>query len=90
MYAVTATVTHRQKNGSLTAQVPTFYLHPDVQGITSIEHAEIIARSIINPMNVPEITVHVSAAVVDSPSPYDDPEIVAAETEFERRNLHER
>jgi hypothetical protein len=64
VYAVTATVEHRTALGwTGSRQVPTFYLNPQVQGITSAEHAERIAREIIDPMGT-AVEVHVFAALV--------------------------
>lgn len=49
-YAIHATLCHTDRQGwSTTYQIPTFYLDSNVQGITSAEHAERIAASIINP-----------------------------------------
>lgn len=39
-------------------QIPTFYLNPNVQGIMDAEHAEKIAREILNPLDLP-LTLHV-------------------------------
>lgn len=57
MYAIAATVVC--DNGM--RQVPTFYLDESVQGIVSDEHACEIAMGIINPMDDPCVTVHVTA-----------------------------
>ena len=45
-------------------QVPTFYLHPDVQGIVSEEHAARIACRILNRMNDPDLTVSPNVTAV--------------------------
>jgi len=48
-YAVQATVTERTRDGSITRQIPTFYLNERVQGIMSERHAASIVRDILNP-----------------------------------------
>ena len=45
---------------SCSAQVPTFFLDAQVQGIVNLEQAEGIAKSVIDPHGVHE--VHVSVA----------------------------
>lgn len=48
IYHIDAHVTYRTpdgRNGS--RDLPTFYLHPNVQGIISAEHAEYIARGML-------------------------------------------
>lgn len=42
---------------SKTSQVPTFYLHPNVQGIVSVQHASNIVRDICNPTGDEDIAV---------------------------------
>jgi hypothetical protein len=61
MFIIQATITKKTGGFSTTKQVPTFYLHEDVQGIVSAEHAEKIARSIIDPFG--EYETHVHAAL---------------------------
>jgi len=56
MYAITATVNGRQ--------VPTFYLHPDVQGLMSEAAAIRIAADIINPMDNHELVLSICAELV--------------------------
>lgn len=66
MYAITATVSRTTIDSwTSTRQVPTFYLDESVQGIVSAEHAEQIARGIIDPFG--EYEVHVNAEQVDAP-----------------------
>jgi hypothetical protein len=66
MYAITATVSEENKDGWIsTRQVPTFYLDEAVQGIVSADHAERIARDVINPFGLYE--VHAGAVRVDPP-----------------------
>lgn len=61
-YAVTATVERKQTDRwSRTVQVPTFYLHSDVQGIRSEEDAIRVAKSVLNPFRDDNIVVHVYA-----------------------------
>ena len=47
--------------GVATLQVPTFFLDGDIQGIVDANHAEVIARGIINPTGNPKIEVQVYA-----------------------------
>lgn len=47
MYAITATRTHTSEGWTSTSQVPTFYLHENVQGIVDIGHAVWIANDIL-------------------------------------------
>jgi hypothetical protein len=66
MYVIQANVSKERDNGAhVNRQVPTFYLHSGVQGITDAEHACNIARSIIDPWA--EFTVHVFAQNCDAP-----------------------
>lgn len=49
-------------------EVPTFYLHPDVQGIISVEHAGKIARDILSaahPKNVADYHIHVEEVEIE-------------------------
>ena len=39
-------------------QIPTFYLDENVQGIQTLEHAEMVVRMILNPLEDPEVTVN--------------------------------
>jgi hypothetical protein len=48
LYQIVARVAY---NG-LWRDVPTFYLRSDMQGILTREHAEKIARDVLNPLNV--------------------------------------
>ena len=66
MYAVQATITHTVGTTSYqgSKQVPTFYLHENVQGILSEEQARTIAQEIINPTGDPNIVVHASVEKV--------------------------
>ena len=44
--------------------IPTFYLDPSVQGITSDEQAERVARHILNPVGR-ELNLSISVGLVD-------------------------
>lgn len=57
MYAVTATITRARSGWESTRQVPTFYLDSSVQGIVSEEHAAVIAREIIDPFDLFDVSV---------------------------------
>jgi hypothetical protein len=50
--------------GTVSHSVPTFYLHPNVQGITSTKHAEEIVKEICNPIDRHDITVIPNVAEV--------------------------
>lgn len=66
LYAITATITKLTKNGTITKQIPMFYLDSNVQGIVSAEHAEKIAATIINPFNdTYNYETHIYAQEVD-------------------------
>lgn len=68
MYRVTATATiqyseegdHGKLSSSITMvrQLPTFFLDPDVHGITSVAHAKKIALWILDPFPEPELNHH--------------------------------
>jgi hypothetical protein len=59
-YIVQATVTRKGKDGyTTTRQVPTFYLNRNVQGIVSLDHARIVAESIIDPFGLYECSISV-------------------------------
>lgn len=48
IYAIDARVSYRTPDGSHASRdLPTFYLHPNVQGITSSGHAERVARGML-------------------------------------------
>lgn len=71
MYAIRATITHtvdtqagRAHGWTSSRQVPTFYLDENVQGITSEEHAERIALDVINPLQVQDWVISVTAVRV--------------------------
>ena len=46
MYQIQAQIVTETPHGTLSRQVPTFYLAPNVQGIVSEDHAARIARDI--------------------------------------------
>lgn len=63
IYAITACVERETDGGKSMRQIPTFYLHPNVQGIVSEQHACEIAYSIIDPFG--DIAqVHVTAVLI--------------------------
>jgi hypothetical protein len=64
-YAITATITKRTPNGTITKQISTFYLDSNVQGIVSAEHAEKIARTIIDPFDEHEVHVYTEDSRID-------------------------
>ena len=50
--------------GTISHKVPTFYLHPDIQGIISVEHAETIVVDICNPTHDATLIVHPNVVLV--------------------------
>ena len=65
MYSITACVEEHTVNGIICHQIPIFYLHKNVQGIVSADHAEVIAKDVLNPMKHPCIKVHCHATWVE-------------------------
>lgn len=64
-YAITAQVITHVGDYSGSRQVPLFYLHSDVQGILSTEHAVTVAKSIINPLGIiPDADIKVYAVAI--------------------------
>lgn len=59
-YQIMATATYYRNKFSTTIQIPTFYLNGDLQGIVNKEHAESIAKSIIDASDDPNIEINVS------------------------------
>lgn len=66
-YTVTATITKQTPHGTITKQIPTFYLDSDVQGIVSAEHAKKIARTIIDPFDEHEVHVYTEDSRIEEP-----------------------
>lgn len=58
-YAIHATYIEKTEDGSITRQVPTFFLDGWIQGITTTEAAEKVARRVVDPTGKAE--VHVTA-----------------------------
>ena len=50
MYAITVNIVMREGNWNRCGSLPTFYLDENVQGITDERHAEMIARTIVDPL----------------------------------------
>ena len=66
MYAIQANVVIHTPRGDLSRQVPTFYLHENVQGITSEHVAKVVAEDILKStmyLNYPT-DLHISAVKV--------------------------
>lgn len=65
MWAVTARWSLDVGAWTRSGSIPTFYLHEDVQGIVSPDHAERVARAILAPDGVPSgVTWYVTVARV--------------------------
>jgi len=56
VYQIDGTVTIKTSEGQITKQLPTFYLDPNIQGIRSHHHAEVIAKRLLNPTCNPRLT----------------------------------
>lgn len=56
-YVITGQLITRDRRGTCSRQVPTFFLESAVQGIVSCEHAQQIARHIIDPTGEHEVSV---------------------------------
>lgn len=56
-YQVTAQVAKTIVGGTVSYQVPTFYLNSGVQGIVDAKHAETVALDVVNPTKDPSLTV---------------------------------
>ena len=52
LYTVTAVATVTLGNSSKSMQIPTFLLDSGIQGIVSAQHAEKIARDILDPSQI--------------------------------------
>lgn len=65
MYAISASVTNVRDGWTGTEHLPMFYLHPVVQGIVSVEHAERVARDLLGPARAGDL-VDVHAEFVPS------------------------
>lgn len=67
LYQIIATVTRRSADGwKSTDHLPTFYLRDDIQGITSPEHAERIARRMVARLTEDSTVEHINISVSES------------------------
>lgn len=65
-YAVTANMTTEADGWTSTRHLPTFYLCANAQGIVSEEHAERIARDILDPFaRQNDAALHLTAVAID-------------------------
>jgi hypothetical protein len=62
LYTIQATITYKRSDGTITAQLPTFLLDSNIQGIKDANHAKFIAEEIINPTRNKNLKVEVSVA----------------------------
>jgi hypothetical protein len=61
LYQITAQYVRNDNGYTCSRQVPTFYLDSRVQGIVSVDHAEKIAREVIDPAGLAhELHINVS------------------------------
>lgn len=66
MYAVTASIRFDVKGGwEGVKHLPTFYLHPNVQGILNEDQAVKVARSILDPFDRYIGRINITATKVD-------------------------
>jgi hypothetical protein len=66
MYAVSGTITRTDGRWVKTWQIPTFYLHENVQGIVSEDHAVRVARNVVDVFGIfPEDRVSLHAVKMD-------------------------
>lgn len=65
LYAVNAQVVTEEDGWRSSIGVPTFFLDIDVQGIVNDDHAEKIARKVVDPLGTAK-EVHISVARVCS------------------------
>lgn len=61
-YIVTAQIVKRTENGSISKQVPTFYLNGDIQGINNLDTAEKVAKDVVDPFGENEVHVCIETA----------------------------
>lgn len=64
MWCIQGTVSKDTGKGVVSPQFPTFYLHPEVQGCSSVKSAVELATFMLNQFNDPTITPNVSATLV--------------------------
>ena len=60
-YTVAVNITEKTEKGEITRQIPNFLLDSNSLGILNIGHAHKIVRDIVNPLNLPNLEIHVCA-----------------------------
>jgi hypothetical protein len=73
LWAVGAVISLKTAGGTTVIQIPTFYLNPNVQGITGERGAKRVATEIINPTNDPAVAEGLSVSVALVSKPAGDP-----------------
>lgn len=64
LYQITVQYTRTNALGwTLSGGMPTFYLRDDMQGITSADHAEVIARGMLEQIALPDTEFHIAVSV---------------------------
>ena len=58
MYVASPIINIKTDKGTITRQVPTFYLDGNIQGIVDVKHAGKIVADICNPLRDVNIIVH--------------------------------
>lgn len=93
-YFVTSTVSWEEEGWTATRSIPTFVLDSSIQGVVDVEHAEKIARSIIDPfgrlasVSVTVVAIDDGPVVIDTIGIIEDGKVVYVMSD-ERRGLRE-
>lgn len=64
-YCIQATISESDKDGITVKQVPTFYLHKNVQGIENAQQAEKIAKDILSIGLKPNCKLQIFAMLIE-------------------------
>lgn len=65
MYCCQPVVTKTMKSGQVSFEIPTFYLHPNVQGCLTIDDVQMVVESICNPTGNKNLTVSPNVTEVE-------------------------
>lgn len=63
-YAIAVTITEHKDGHKVNKQLPSFLLNANTHGILNVGHAHKIAREIVNPLNLTNLEVSVTAVPV--------------------------
>jgi hypothetical protein len=64
-YSIQATITETDHDGITVRDVPTFYLHKNVQGIENVQQAEVVARTILSIGLKPNCKIEIFAMLIE-------------------------